>query len=441
MSAPSTGGEPAPASRLEVWGVEGFPEVGAGADLGALTAALAPELRDGDVVVITSKVVSKAEGRVLAGARDPAIDAETVRVVARRGDTRIVQTRHGLVLAAAGVDASNTPPGTVVLLPADPDASAERIRARIREFADVDVGVVVSDTAGRPWRRGLVDIAIGCAGLAVLDDLRGRRDRHGNVLALTETALPDAVASTADLVKGKLAGMPVAIVRGLAAHVGATAAGTAAGAAALVRPAAEDLFPLGSRDVLTARRSVRSYRPDPVPRELVLTAVAAALTAPAPHHSTPWRFVLVESPQARERLLEAMQAAWERDLRADGFDAPAVARRVRRGELLWTAPYLVVPCLVSSGAHPYPDPRRAAAERAMFLVAMGAGVQNLLVALAVEGLGSCWVSSTLFCQNEARSELDLPADWEPVGAVAVGWPAGAAPPRPPRDPSAFVAMR
>src|ERR1700742_2223892 len=137
-------------SEFSVRGVPGLPEVAAGADLGALIADAAGDLRDGDIVVVTSKIVSKAEGRTVRQNRDAAIDAETVRVVARRGDARIVETRHGLVLAAAGVDASNTPPGTVVLLPEDPDGSARRLRKSLGERRGVRVGIIVTDTLGRP---------------------------------------------------------------------------------------------------------------------------------------------------------------------------------------------------------------------------------------------------------------------------------------------------
>ena len=190
-------------------------------------------------MVITSKIVSKAEGRVIRADRDKAIDAETVRVVARRGAARIVETQHGLVLAAAGVDDSNTAPGTVALLPADPDDSARRIRRGLRERRGVSVAVVITDTMGRPWRMGQADAAIGVAGLAPLRDYRGQADTFGRTLEVTVTAVADELASAADLVKGKLAGIPVALVRGLGDLV---TEADGPGAQALIRPAAEDMF-------------------------------------------------------------------------------------------------------------------------------------------------------------------------------------------------------
>lgn len=426
------------APAVTITGLRGLPEITAGADLAALIVRAAPSLADGDILVVTSKIVSKAEGRVVRADRDQAIAAETERVVARRGPTVIAQTRHGLVLAAAGVDRSNTAPGTVVLLPQDPDGSARRLRSAVAALAGVRVGVLITDTMGRPWRNGQADAAIGAAGIMPLRDHRGQPDTFGNVLEVTVAAVADEIAAAGELVKGKTHQVPVALVRGLDELV-TDADGP--GAAALIRPPGEDMFRFGAAEVISARRTVREFTAEPVDREAVRRAIAAALTAPAPHHSQPWRFVLVESPPARARLLDDMLAAWIADLRADGFTDEQIARRTRRGEPLRRAPLIIVPCLVSDAAHSYPDQRRGAAERAMFQVSMGASVQNLLVALAVEGLGSCWISSTLFCGPVAAAALDLPDGWEPMGAIGVGYPLAPAPPRPDRDPGDFVVSR
>jgi coenzyme F420-0:L-glutamate ligase/coenzyme F420-1:gamma-L-glutamate ligase len=424
--------------QVSVLPVLGLPEISPGDDLAALIAAAAlagPGLLDGDILVITSKVVSKAENRVVTSDRELAIDAETVRVVARRGQTRISQTRHGLVMAAAGVDASNTAPGTVVLLPVDPDGSARRLRKAIGDLAGTRLGVIITDTMGRPWRTGQTDTAIGAAGVVPLRDHRGQADTFGNVLEVTLAAVADEIAAAADLVKSKTTGVPVAIVRGLP---GLVPDADGPGAAALIRPAEDDMFRLGAADVIPARRTVREFSAAPVPAEAVRRAVAAAVTAPAPHHSQPWRFAVVESAQARTRLLDEMLAAWQADLAADGLTPEQIDRRVQRGEPLRKAPLIIVPCLVAEAAHAYPDVHRNAAERTMFVVSMGAAVENLLVALAVEGLGSCWVSSTLFCQDVAVAALGLPAGWEPMGAIGVGHPAVPAADRPDRDPDEFT---
>jgi coenzyme F420-0:L-glutamate ligase/coenzyme F420-1:gamma-L-glutamate ligase len=431
------------ATGYRVWALGGLPEVKAGDDLAKLIASVSPGLQDGDVLLVTSKIVSKAEGRVIAADdREEAIDAETVRVVARRGTLRIVENRQGLVMAAAGVDASNTPAGTVLLLPVDPDASARALRDGLRDVLGVDVGVVVTDTFGRPWRSGLTDVAIGAAGVRVLVDLRGGTDAYGNPLSATVVATADELAAAGDLVKGKASGLPVAVVRGLP-HLVDNAGGD--GARALVRGAADDMFRLGTseavREAVTLRRTVREFTDEPVDPGAVRRAVAAAVTAPAPHHTTPWRFVLLESPESRLRLLDAMRDAWVADLRRDARSEESIAKRVRRGDVLRNAPYLVVPCLVMDGSHHYGDARRDAAEREMFVVAAGAGVQNFLVALAGERLGSAWVSSTMFCRDVVREVLALPEGWDPMGAVAVGHAATPPKERPARQAGQFIEVR
>ncbi|POX89793.1 coenzyme F420-0:L-glutamate ligase [Mycobacterium kansasii] len=429
-------------SPIEILPVTGLPEFRPGDDLGAAIAAAAPWLCDDDVVVVTSKVVSKCEGRLVPApeseeARDrlrrKLIDDEAVRVLARKGKTLITENRLGLVQAAAGVDGSNVNRNELALLPVDPDASAAALRAGLRERLGVTVAVVVTDTMGRAWRCGQIDASVGAAGLAVLHNYAGALDRHGNELVVTEIAVADEIAAAADLVKGKLTALPVAVVRGLPVRDDGSTARR------LVRPGAEDLFwlgtaeaiELGRRQAQLLRRSVRRFNAEPVPPELVESAVAEALTAPAPHHTRPVRFVWLQTPAVRARLLDRMKDKWRSDLAGDGKPADAVERRVARGQILYDAPEVVIPMLVPEGAHAYPDAARGHAEHTMFTVAVGAAVQALLVALAVRGLGSCWIGSTIFAADLVRAELQLPADWEPLGAIAIGYPSE---PPGPREP-------
>jgi coenzyme F420-0:L-glutamate ligase/coenzyme F420-1:gamma-L-glutamate ligase len=240
---------------LRVLPVPGLPEVRAGDDLAAMVHERL-RLRTGDVLAVTSKVVSKAEGRTRSAGRSEVASQETSRVVARRGAVTIVRTRHGLVLAAAGVDASNVATGKVVALPVDPDASARALRAALWRRSGANVAVVITDTAGRPWRVGQTDIAIGCAGMAPWLDLAGRDDSFGNPLTVTAPAVADEVAAAADLVKGKLRRLPVAVLRDSSIAV-LPAGDDGPGAAALVRDPSLDLFGLGARDAVVAAASRR----------------------------------------------------------------------------------------------------------------------------------------------------------------------------------------
>ncbi|MBN1172693.1 MAG: coenzyme F420-0:L-glutamate ligase [Micromonosporaceae bacterium] len=275
-------------SNLQIMPITGIGEIRRGDDLAGLITTAAPWLISGDVVVVTSKIVSKADGRVVhlpppgpqrVAATAAALAAETARVVATRGTTTIVQTRHGFVMASAGIDASNTDQSTLVLLPEDPDASARSLRADIRERCGKDVAVIMTDTMGRPWRAGLVDVALGVAGIDPLLDYRGQRDWQGNELRVTVTAVADELAAAADLVKGKLSRVPVAVIRGWspaspAAEPRPDKPGPSSpgpdgprpdgprpdgprpdgprpdgpGGRALIRPAAEDLFSLGTAE-------------------------------------------------------------------------------------------------------------------------------------------------------------------------------------------------
>lgn len=242
---------------IEIFAPTGIGEVGPGDDLTSMiTDAVATDdhgpLRVGDIVVITSKIISKAEDRYLtADDRDAAITAQTHAVVAQRGATRIVRTRTGLTLAAAGVDSSNVERGRILLLPVDPDASAAQLADTLSRAVGGPVGVVVSDTAGRPWRLGQTDHAIGAAQVRVLAGYAGQTDPYGNELAVTTMALADELAAAADLAKQKLAGRPVAVIRGLAELVGPQPADRR-GAAAIVRTGREDLFSHGSREAVLA---------------------------------------------------------------------------------------------------------------------------------------------------------------------------------------------
>jgi coenzyme F420-0:L-glutamate ligase/coenzyme F420-1:gamma-L-glutamate ligase len=196
---------------LEIHPVTGLPDVRPGDDLAALLAA-AFAYQDGDVVVVTSKVVSKAEGRLLLGDREEAIRAETVRLVARRGSTSIVENHLGLVMAAAGIDASNVAAGTLVLLPLDPDASARAVRAEVLRSTGHNVAVLISDTAGRAWRHGQTDIAIGVAGIEPMVSFEGSTDSYGNELAVTAPAVADEITGIAEVVSGKLGGRPLTVL-------------------------------------------------------------------------------------------------------------------------------------------------------------------------------------------------------------------------------------
>ncbi|HEX8631488.1 MAG TPA: coenzyme F420-0:L-glutamate ligase [Catenuloplanes sp.] len=317
---------------LRILPVHGIPEVTPGDDLAALIGAAAPWLRDGDVLVVTSKIVSKSEGRLVdvpaqdgparAAARAEVLAAETARVVARRGPTTIVQTHHGFVMAAAGIDASNVERDRLVLLPKDPDAAARELRTGLRHRHGVDVAVIISDTMGRPWRNGLTDVALGAAGLPPVRDHRGEVDPYGNELQVTEMAVIDELAGAGELVKGKCDQVPVAVVRGYLRPDGdrpyddrpdddrpdeddqgpadgapapdddRTADGAPApdgpGAAALVRDGTTDMFSLGTDEARALGRRDAAVLSDPatlpggaVDPAALARAVATAATAVA----------------------------------------------------------------------------------------------------------------------------------------------------------------
>ena len=230
-------------TEIRVFPVSGIPEITAGDDLaGIIVHALQDDgeaFVDDDVLVVTHKVVSKQEGRVVPIPTESAyrslIEDESAQIIRRRGDLVIARTAHGFICANAAVDRSNTALGTAILLPVDPDRSAHRIRTLIERATGASIGVVITDTFGRAWRRGLVDVAIGVSGVRAIDDLRGTVDTHGNELHVTEVAVVDEIAAAADLVMGKATAIPAAVVRGL--HLSGDGRATD-----LVRSADEELF-------------------------------------------------------------------------------------------------------------------------------------------------------------------------------------------------------
>ncbi|CAB4601486.1 unannotated protein [freshwater metagenome] len=236
-------------SRMEIFGIEGIGEIRAGDDLAAIiheasSSSTGTTLADGDVVIVTQKIVSKAEDRLVAIdpndplSHKPLVERESVRILRRRGDLIISETEHGFVCANAGIDLSNVESGWAALLPVDSDRSARRIRDGLRHRFGVEVAVIISDTFGRTWRRGVTDVAIGCAGVAAVIDLRGTPDALGREMHVTEVAVVDELAAAAELVMGKSTNIPVAVIRG----VDPTWLRDGSVAEEIVRSPADDLF-------------------------------------------------------------------------------------------------------------------------------------------------------------------------------------------------------
>jgi coenzyme F420-0:L-glutamate ligase/coenzyme F420-1:gamma-L-glutamate ligase len=283
-----------------------------------------------------------------------------------------------------------------------------------------------------------VNVAIGCAGLPALVDLRGTVDHSGRELEATVVALADEVAAASGLVMGKAARVPAAIVRGI------DVSGPPTTARELIRPPEEDLFRESPLLSISARRTIRSFGPGEVPPEAIAEAVRAALTAPTPHGARPWSFTALASASAKRRLAIAVGSAWAADLERDGIQADEIADRTARTEaLLGRAAVLVVPWVRFDAMHRYGDAERSHAEQKLFLLSSGAAIENLLLALHAQGYASCWAPTTLFCQAETREALGVADEWFALGTVAVGPmpPGGPPPPRPAVDLSAVLAER
>ncbi|MDR7322529.1 coenzyme F420-0:L-glutamate ligase/coenzyme F420-1:gamma-L-glutamate ligase [Catenuloplanes niger] len=355
---------------LMVLPVAGIGEIRPGDDLAATIAEAAPWLQDGDVLVVTSKIVSKAEGRLVPvpAAEGPERDAakaevlrgETARVVATRGQTRIVQTHHGFVMANAGIDASNVEPDRLVLLPADPDASARALRAALHALTSRTVAVIVSDTMGRPWRNGLTDVALGVAGLDPIDDHRGRTDSYGNELHVTQIAVADELAAAADLVKGKADGVPVAVVRG---YRFTAPPGDGPGARVMVRDGATDMFSLGTTEARAAGlRDAADLPPAPLFHSPALpdaedtAAVVRAISHALPAAAPGTLFTHEKNP------------ATVRETPPPGVDIPAATTDL----IICTPPVDSAPALIR----------------------FGADIHRLRASLAAEGLASATLTDT-----------------------------------------------
>ncbi|MDG4833110.1 coenzyme F420-0:L-glutamate ligase [Solwaraspora sp. WMMD1047] len=375
--------------RLEVLPVPGIGEIVAGDDLAAVIATAAPWLRDGDVLVVTSKIVSKAEGRLVPippdgperdAAREEILTAETARPVARRGGTRIVQTQHGFVMASAGIDNSNVDRAHLVLLPKDPDASARALRAGLRQRPGVDVAVIISDTMGRPWRTGLTDVALGVAGMPAIRDHRGEVDPYGNELHVTQMAVVDELAGAAELVKGKKDGVPVAVVRG---YRGAAGPDDGTGARALIRDAELDLFSLGTAEA----------RAEGLRAAATLPESPAAGTGPAP--------AVLDQPVAVHRAIAAVAGAVAPGTLFTPITNPAVREELIRHLPGWPAGATgLLRCTPPSAAEQPPTPQPPTpqpptqqspdgpAASPAELIRFGADLHRLRAALAAEGLPS-----------------------------------------------------
>jgi coenzyme F420-0:L-glutamate ligase/coenzyme F420-1:gamma-L-glutamate ligase len=387
---------------IEIIPIRGIPEIVPGDDLGViLDRALSGQrlmLHDGDVVLVTQKVVSKSEGRVVPeapGGKAGWVARETRRVVARRGDLVVAETRHGFVCANAGVDSSNVADGYLTLLPEDPDGSAERIRSALSSSTDARVAVVITDTFGRPWRQGLVNVAIGCAGFPALVDLRGTKDAVGRVLEATVEALADEVAAAGGLVMGKADGVPAALIRGLHGE------GAPLPASALVRPPDEDLFRQSTMQALLSWGERTTFGTGEVGPDLVQEALLAAGTAIRAGDGQQWVLMEVARGVGRKQL--------------------AAAADREAAELLATAPVVVAgfagPPGSSTRAHQGGDPGWNEV-----LVSAGAAMQNVVLAFHALGLASSWIPPTRFTPNEARSALGVASRRVLLGAIAAGRP-------------------
>lgn len=449
--AGSSDGAGPTAARLVA--LEGIPLVSAGDDLSSIILrglkTSGQELRSGDVLVIAQKIVSKSQGRLvrldqvspspeatqlaLEVGKDPRVVQlildESRAVVRKRPGVLIVEHRLGFILANAGIDFSNVDQSSggdefALLLPEHPDATCDQLRQRLKETTGADVGVIINDSHGRAFRNGTVGVAIGVSGIDAVADLRGRHDLFRRPLQSSEIGTADELASAASLLMGQAGeGRPIVLISGLSLPV------TDGNARQLVRSRQIDLFrgddSGGWETVAVSRRTIRRYRPDPVPQDVIDKMIRIAVCAPSAHNRQPWRFVILKEPAERERLARAMGDRLREDRLRDGDAADVVQADYERSvSRIVSAPLAILVCATVDDMDTYPDERRSAAERQMAVQSTAMAMQNLLLSAHAEGLGTSIMCAPLFCPDTVRSSLHLQTTWEPQALITLGYPAG-----------------
>ncbi len=465
------------ATQLTLTAVPGIPLIHPGDDLAAIILQRLTDaglsLHNVDVLVVAQKIVSKAEGRLVPldsvqpsnrsfslaaeTGKDPKLVEVILRdsreVVRHRRGVLIVEQRNGFVCANAGVDHSNVPAHDdspqVALLPADPDASAARLRAQLRAATGKDVAVIINDSHGRPFRLGTCGVAIGVAGMAALSDRRGTPDLFGQPLRITTVGTADELAAAASTLMGQgTEGQPVVLIRGAAFE---PATGTVRD---LLRPREADLFrepvpPSGLANLLYRRRSIRHYAPRPVDRNTLEELIAAACAAPSAHNRQHWRFAVITKRAVKERLAQAMGESFRQDMRREGLPPHEIEARAGRSySRLVTSPALIIAGYSTSDtglpvaggqqiSNPPPPSKiqneQSKIEETMAIQSVAAAIENLLLAATAFGLGACWICWPLFCPDVVREALRLPDDFQAQALVTVGYPADV-PPRRERFP-------
>ena len=440
----------APAS-VQLTALAGVPIVKPGDNLvEIILASLATSnitLRDGDILILAQKIVSKAQDRfvklreIIPSPRAVQLasevnkNAQLVELILRessevvrcRRDVLIVAHKLGLVMANAGIDQSNVEQGdgddTALLLPEDPDGTCAQLRDALCAATGAGVGVIINDSHGRAFRHGTIGVAIGVAGITALADLRGSPDLYSRRLQSTEIGLADEIAAAASLLMGQAAeGRPIVVARGI---VNAPGSGCAAD---LIRPKQIDLFrsPVDSDmlESIYSRRSIRRYTNAPIADDVVERILGAATGAPSAHNRQPWRFAVLKNVSAKKRLAEVMGARLREDRSHDGDAADAIEADVARSiARIAGAPVAILVCMAMEDMDGYLDQRRAGAEHLMAVQSTAMAMQNIQLAAHALGLGASIMCAPLFCQNTVRIALDLPAAWEPQALITLGMPA------------------